>query len=539
MWARLVTCCGLHTESSRADLRNDTSKMRKDSACALSFTFGLSLTLAFLILYLWYNHAPAAAQHPQGESAKCGWWLDNPSNDFCYLLDRKAAKTWEEAQDHCVLLGGNLLSINDSNEQTFVHALTALEPTFATSLWLGANAPIRDDGAKWCDGTPITFVHLDAGHPDDDDPGRCLSFVTPSGYWRVDACHNKRSFICKKRGNVMSSILDPEQRQEIPLVDVLPDDANLEWKKWTGSVPDHAVSIYNSYMSRTEYICKVDCHPGYFVPNKGRNACVYTSNTAVYTETRFELLVNVADFAVLEWKYEDDGSVSPHSIKTCVNKDYCIGKNRYGLGEVEVSRKVFNLPWGRSVWTYPEYQVLVMNKDVQEEHLMDIKYETVGVTRLKYITQKHSIPNWTCQPFNDEATLYFSFTSTRKWEINFGVLVEVGVTITDGTPFLNEEKIDFKPVSTFKLSQGTTSITKTTSQPVTTHIQVPPRHSCNVTLLARPTSLKVPFTARLKRTYVSMVTRSVRVTGTFHSKGFDKFTAQNEGCDALPVAQPC
>ncbi|XP_077439096.1 natterin-1-like [Vanacampus margaritifer] len=528
--------------------KNTTNKMRKPSAWTLVITFGLSLTLAFLVLYLWYNQDPAAAQHPPGESAKCGWWLDNPSNDFCYLLDRKATKTWEEAQDHCVLLGGNLLSINDSNEQTFVHGLAALEPTFATSLWLGANASIGDDGAKWCDGSPITYVHLDAGNPDDDYPGRCLSFITPSGYWRVDACHNKRSFICKKRGTVTSPILEPEhlpipsfQRQEMPKVDVPSDEANLEWKWWTGSVPDHAVSIYNSYMSRKEYICKVDCHAGYYVPKTDWDVCVYTSDRAAYTKTKFELLVNIANVEVLEWKNNKDGSVSPYSIKTCNNKDYYVGMNRYGLGEVDVSQKVFNLPWGRSVWTYPEYQVLVTNKDVEEEHLMDVTYETAGVTPLKYIPQevdRHSIPNWSCDLFNKAATFHGSFTSTRKWEINFGVLVKVGVTITAGIPFLRKEKIDFKPVSTFKLSPGT-PITETTSQAVTAHIQVPPRLSCDIRLLSRSTTLKIPFTARLKRTYGNRETKWVRVTGTFHSEELSEFKAEIEVCHPLPDTKPC
>ncbi|XP_077370553.1 natterin-3-like isoform X2 [Festucalex cinctus] len=520
--------------------------MRKPTVWAFVITFGLSVII--LVLYLWYRQWSPAAQHPPGGSDKCGFWLDNPMNDFCYLLDRETSKIWEEAQDHCVLLGGNLLSINDSYEQTFVLGLTAVEPIVATSLWLGANTPISKDGAEWCDGSPITYVHLEAGNPDDDNPGRCLAFITSSGYWRADACNNKRGFICKKRGNMPSPVLDPEHlpipsapKQESPQLDLLFGEANLEWKQWDGSLPDNAVSIDNSYASRVEYICKVDCHAGVYIPKAGEQVCAYTSHGAAYTERKFELLVNMYNFEVLEWVNDKDGSVPRYSIQTCINTDnYYIGKNRYGLGEVDVSQKVFNLPWKGSVWTYPEYEILVMNKDVKEEHLMDIKYETDGVTPLKYIPQEvkqHSIPNWSCHLFKDKVTFYESLTVTQKWEINFRVLVEVGITITAGIPFLNKDKIDFKPVSTFKLSQRTS--TYTTNQPVTVLVTVPPHQSCDIKLLGSPTIWKIPFTARFKRTYGNGKTKSVRVTGTFHYENFDEFTAEIQSCGPLPGANPC
>ncbi|XP_077370555.1 natterin-3-like [Festucalex cinctus] len=512
----------------------------------IGFTIGLILTL--LVLYLWYSQEPPAAQHPPGGSDKCGFWLDNPSNDFCYLLDRETTKTWEEAQDHCVLFGGNLLSINDSYEQTFVLGLTTVEPTVATSLWLGANTPIGKDGAEWCDGSPITYVHLEAGNPDDDNPGRCLAFITSSGYWRADACHNKRGFICKKRGNVPSPILDPEhlpipsaQKQKSPQDDLLFGKANLEWKRWDGSLPDNAVSIDNSYTSRVEYICKVDCHAGVYIPKAGNEVCKYPDRSAAYTNSEFELLVNIDDVEALEWKRVSHGLVAPNSIQTCANKFSYVGKNRYGLGEVDVSQKVFNLPWKGSVWTYPDYEVLVMNKDVKEEHLMDINYETADITPSTKVPQevkRESIPNWSCQPFKGKVALAGSFKSFKsfKWEINFRVLVEV-VTITAEIPFFNKDKIDFKPVSTFRLSQGT--ITETTSQSVKVPITVPPRQSCDVRLLGSQTVLEIPFTARLKRTYGNRQTKSVRVTGTFYSEVMNELTAEIQSCDPLPGTKPC
>ncbi|KAM9834490.1 lymphocyte antigen 75-like isoform 2-T2 [Syngnathus typhle] len=130
-----------------------------------------------------------------GWTDKCGWWLDDPSSDFCYLINRKP-KTWKEAQDDCQRQKGNLLSITDSHEQNFVHGyFKALET--GPALWLGANETMELDGGKWADGSPFSYVHFSAG---DTDGGECLSFLTGSGHWKVDACDNAIGYVCKKRG---------------------------------------------------------------------------------------------------------------------------------------------------------------------------------------------------------------------------------------------------------------------------------------------------------------------------------------------------
>nr|XP_049593175.1 C-type mannose receptor 2-like [Syngnathus scovelli] len=65
---------------------------------------------------------------PAGWSVKCGWWLDRSSDDFCYLIQHRPTKTWENAQDDCVRRGGDLLSITDSREQAFVQSRLSVCP---------------------------------------------------------------------------------------------------------------------------------------------------------------------------------------------------------------------------------------------------------------------------------------------------------------------------------------------------------------------------------------------------------------------------
>ncbi|KAM9817781.1 secretory phospholipase A2 receptor-like isoform 5-T5 [Syngnathus typhle] len=137
-----------------------------------------------------------------GWSKKCGWWMDNPSNDFCYLINHNRAKTWQEARDNCVGLGGDLLSITHSDEQNFIQGLYA-RPLSSPTLWLGANANITN-GIEWIDGSTSTYKNLKTGIAGEDPGGSCLSLLTADGRWAKADCKEKRSsYICKRRGRAI------------------------------------------------------------------------------------------------------------------------------------------------------------------------------------------------------------------------------------------------------------------------------------------------------------------------------------------------
>nr|XP_049594348.1 secretory phospholipase A2 receptor isoform X14 [Syngnathus scovelli] len=136
---------------------------------------------------------------PAGWSAKCGWWLDRSSDDLCYLIQHKPTKTWQKARDDCLLRGGDLLSIADSNEQTVIQGLyTSLSS--APALWLGVNNDITKDGSEWTDRSPFGYMFMDRDDPGDLSGASCLSLLTRNGRWKFDDCRKKRGYICKKRG---------------------------------------------------------------------------------------------------------------------------------------------------------------------------------------------------------------------------------------------------------------------------------------------------------------------------------------------------
>ncbi|XP_061149944.1 lymphocyte antigen 75-like [Syngnathus typhle] len=137
---------------------------------------------------------------PAGWSAKCGWWPDRFSSDFCYLIQHRPTKTWKEARDDCLRRGGDLLSITNSHEQAFIQSLYTFLPS-SPSLWLGVNNNITKDGSEWTDGSPFGYVLMDGDDPGDLSGASCLSLLTSNGRWKFDDCRKKRGYICKKRGN--------------------------------------------------------------------------------------------------------------------------------------------------------------------------------------------------------------------------------------------------------------------------------------------------------------------------------------------------
>ncbi|CAL9682123.1 unnamed protein product [Knipowitschia caucasica] len=134
-----------------------------------------------------------------GWNDKCGSWMADPFNDFCYLLNVLSLRTWAEARADCLHQGGDLVSITDPSEQGFIQAVIQQTPT-GVSLWMGGHDSVTEGGWEWTDGSPFRYIRWSSGNPDDYDGEDCLSIFINDGYWNDDNCENKRGYICKKRG---------------------------------------------------------------------------------------------------------------------------------------------------------------------------------------------------------------------------------------------------------------------------------------------------------------------------------------------------
>uniref|UniRef100_A0A8C0UYV8 Macrophage mannose receptor 1-like n=1 Tax=Cyanistes caeruleus TaxID=156563 RepID=A0A8C0UYV8_CYACU len=141
---------------------------------------------------------------PKGElrPVQCtdGWW---PYTGHCYSIHRDP-KTWEDALYSCKKQDGDLASIHNIAEFSFLVSQLGYKPT--EELWLGLNDLKAHFYFEWSDGTPVTFTKWQRRHPiDTSGQEECVAMKGQDGYWATDVCSKKLGYICKKRPSSQSS----------------------------------------------------------------------------------------------------------------------------------------------------------------------------------------------------------------------------------------------------------------------------------------------------------------------------------------------
>ncbi|XP_062418269.1 natterin-3-like [Pungitius pungitius] len=316
------------------------------------------------------------------------------------------------------------------------------------------------------------------------------------------------------------------------------DQTALKWQPFEGYVPDGAVSIYNGYVGRTDYVCQYGCIPGFYSPGMDSTpSCHYSYNAKEYLGYSFFILVNENNFEILEWEEGSYGSVPQNSVSPC-NSDVYVGKNKYGLGKLDVKNKAFFLPWKGSEYWYKDYQVLTFSRKINSEHISDVQYETDGIKPIEYPPQaleKSELTNKACQTVILTATLSKMIQVEERWDTSFSVTSSAKVTITAGIPVFGSGNIEVGVETTFQLAHGTT-YTESTTHSVTVQHNVPPNHSCSISLVGNKFKADIPFTARLSRTYNNGETKWMSISGIYKGVQMAEVRATVDSC--VPVPHP-
>ncbi|XP_054467566.1 natterin-3-like [Anoplopoma fimbria] len=315
------------------------------------------------------------------------------------------------------------------------------------------------------------------------------------------------------------------------------DQTTLEWQTFDGSLPKGAVSIYNEYVGRTDYVCKYRSIAGFYNPDVGPH-CRYPYATKEHLGSPFEILVNKDNFEFLEWKDGSYGSVPDNAVKTVSHRKIFVGKNKYGLGKVVVEKKSFYLPWKGSEYWYRTYEVLTVNKDIISEQVFDVKYKTDGVKIFKYppeTMKKTTLINKDRQEVKQTATLSKTNEEEQRWDTSFSFTVGAQTSIKARIPFLASSKIEirveknlqFTKVATYKESENYT---------VSVEHKIPPKHSCVVSMVGYKYGADIPYTARLSRTYRNGETKWTSISGTYKCVQVMEVQAVVDPCEPLPNA---
>lgn len=317
-------------------------------------------------------------------------------------------------------------------------------------------------------------------------------------------------------------------------------DSNLEWQTSYGSLPAGAFGIQNNYAGRYDYVCKYSCSSGFFNPSKGPY-CHYPLSGKENLGHPFEILVNKDNFEVLEWRDDSWGDVPPNSVYTCSGLDLYVGRNKYGLGKVQVGNGAFFLPWEGDEYWYKYYQVLTIRKDITSEHMSDVSYITDNVEVFELPPEtlyRATITNNECSSVVKTVELSESCQEEKRWDISRATTSGVRVTLSAEIPSFGSAGIEFGTETTEQYSVGVIAVESKTFT-VSVEQTVPPNHSCGVSMVGHKYTANIPYTARLRRTYGNGQTRLANIDGVFYGVNIGAVQAVVDRCEPLPNAKPC
>ncbi|XP_038131429.1 natterin-3-like [Cyprinodon tularosa] len=313
----------------------------------------------------------------------------------------------------------------------------------------------------------------------------------------------------------------------------LHDQSKMRWAKWEGFLPNGAVSIYNNYVDRIDYVCKVRCLSGFYTPSMGAY-CHYPDNKKELRSSSFQILVNEDNFEILEWKEDSYGSVPKTAVSTCSNQKIYVGKNKYGLGKVDPKDECFYLPWEGQEYWYRHYEVLTHWK-AEKDLISSVKYKTDQAKIFKEppkALQTSTAINYNSKPVKKTVTLTKTTKDERRWDTSSSFTVGVRVSIKVGIPLIVDKRIELSAETTHVFSKGNTWIEEI-SHSASVELTVPPSSSCRVNMVAFLYKVDIPFTAILNRTYEDGETRSVVITGTYDGVQTGEIMTEIEECKPL------
>uniref|UniRef100_A0A4W6EYQ1 Mannose receptor, C type 1b n=1 Tax=Lates calcarifer TaxID=8187 RepID=A0A4W6EYQ1_LATCA len=145
--------------------------------------------------YICYSKGAEETPTPAAETGFCSRpWI--PYNGHCFHLNR-TQKTWPDAQRACRMEGGDLVSIRNVEDQSFV--ISQLGYASIDELWIGLNDRKTEGLFDWIDHSTVSFTSWDFGKPAvGTDLKDCVLMSGQNGNWADRACEERHGFICMK-----------------------------------------------------------------------------------------------------------------------------------------------------------------------------------------------------------------------------------------------------------------------------------------------------------------------------------------------------
>ncbi|XP_033021840.1 macrophage mannose receptor 1-like [Lacerta agilis] len=115
----------------------------------------------------------------------------------CYRRYRHL-KTWQQALSSCRKEDGDLISIHNIEEHSFIISQLGYQPE--DSLWIGLNDRKTQMYFEWSDGSTVRLTKWQKGKPThiNDVQNDCVFMNGENGYWADNFCEEELGYICKR-----------------------------------------------------------------------------------------------------------------------------------------------------------------------------------------------------------------------------------------------------------------------------------------------------------------------------------------------------
>uniref|UniRef100_A0A673AFI2 Macrophage mannose receptor 1-like n=1 Tax=Sphaeramia orbicularis TaxID=375764 RepID=A0A673AFI2_9TELE len=124
-------------------------------------------------------------------------WI--PYNGHCFHLQR-TVQTWTDAQRECRKEGGDLVSIRNVEDQSFIISQLGYGPT--DELWIGFNDRRTEGLFDWSDHSTVSFTSWEYGKPTvSSDVEDCVLIRGENGNWADRSCDERHGYICMKQSS--------------------------------------------------------------------------------------------------------------------------------------------------------------------------------------------------------------------------------------------------------------------------------------------------------------------------------------------------
>ncbi|XP_009663708.2 natterin-3 [Struthio camelus] len=316
----------------------------------------------------------------------------------------------------------------------------------------------------------------------------------------------------------------------------------LKWVDFEGKLPAYAVSNWNDYTKRLEYICSTpqsECNTGVYVPSRGE-FCFFPYGGRERKVSTFKVLVNEGNFEALEWVDASFGAVPENAVEGCPKVDVFVGRNQYGLGKIpKIHRAFFVVIDSEEVW-YKWYQVLTVKKGSADVTISDVRYNmSRAVESQEDITlTTATVRNDGCQRVKKTVTLEGAAETEHDWKADQVLLADVrgilraGVLAFNGTGWEVSTCINVTWI-------GGASTSRYTIHTRTAEVEVMPKTACTVALEGRRMTACVPFIAQLTRDFGDGELHHTNVMGLSESQEVTDVRVDMKQCWPIPNAPLC